>query len=358
MPEIVRAMRAIEPINQLDTRMPRAGKIRLGAKTGNAMKKLTEFRFMSPFEDCIQALAAKYGGTCKPLHDDRASPKDQFEVFTDASQIDVYLIPEGYSTWYEWWKAGGLQRRCDGEFVDVPTAAGPNGEYEMISCPCLCMSEGVRSCDVKTRLVVILPDVPMRGAWLLETKSFNAAVEVPGMHKMITQLSPGGMVRAQLGIEQREKMVLGKKRSYVVPTLTMPETAMELQAGLAGVRAISASRLAEIGSGAVATPALPAGTPVVVRPATVDDEIADAELIDDEWEEIEAGLRNDAEQFSLDETRFLAAIHSQIAKDSKGNEVDDDERKRRAREARRKMGDGELEPVGFKADGSVQWLKK
>lgn len=353
--------RELQPIAELDRRIPRAGKLKMGEKTEKAMRKLETWRLLSPFKDCVDAFAAQYGGTVKPYHDDAANPKDQFEVVTTSASIEVYLIPDGIDASYEMWGGGMRQRDCDGRVCKIEEPE--QDDYVIVEHGCLCRAEGVRRCNPKLRIIVLLPNVPMRGAFLLETGSWFAQNEMPGMFDLITTLSRDGMKRATLTIDKRTDVRFGKggkpiRRNFVVPVLSMVDTPMEIMGGMADVRAISAGAAANLASQGVATPQIGPGTPVAVRatPQT-DDDIADAELVDPEWDEIEDGWRHDADQFGLDPERFIVAMHAQIQFDSKGVEVSDEERKKRGRAARAKMSSGEIEPIGIGGDGKITWRK-
>lgn len=366
-------MREIRPIAELDRRMPRAGKIKAGVKSGRAMKSISEWRFISPHEDAIRSLAAQYGGDPHPFSDPTAVPKDQWEVLTNAPSIDVMLMVDGLDCAYEQWSNGGCVRRCDGETCAIPVKSGDH-DYEMVDVRCLCTSEGERSCDVKTRLTVILPDTPFHGGWLLETKSWAAAEELPGMHDLILELGAGRMTMATLTIEKRSKKTVAGGRNFVVPVLGMKQTAMELQQGMASAAAIAAA-----GTPVVVRPALPAGAPqqtplesddraewrgdpeVDQRLADRvhadsqgaspdDDDIVDAEIIDPEDEEIDARLYADAEQFGLDPQRFVDAMRRRVS-----IEPTIEAQRDALRKASSATRAGTAEPLGFKADGTIQW---
>lgn len=362
--------RSVQPIAELDRRIPRAGKVKLGAKTAKAMTKLEAFRFLSPFKDCIEAIAAQYGGECKPYHDDDANPKDQFEVFTTASSIEVYLIPDGIDACYEMWGGGMRQRNCDGRICSIEEP--DHDDYIIVEHKCLCMAEGTMRCKPKLRIVVLMPNVPMRGAWLLETGSWFAQNEMPGMFDLITTLSRDGMKRATLSIDRRTDVKFGRngkpiRRNYVVPVLSMVDTPMEIMGGMADVRAISAGAGGNLPSQGVATPSLGPGTPVAVRgpgaqaegfSTLIDDDVVEAEIVDEELDLIEEGLRSDAAQFGLDEDRFVAAMLALGRMLVKGEEPTRLQVFDRLRKARMQMASGEREPIGLTADGQITWSKK
>lgn len=336
--------RDVVPLSEIGGRLPRQGKLKLGVKTGKAMKSISEFRFTSPYRDSLEALAKMYGGEVKPWHDDKASPPDQFELLSRANEIDVMLMPDGLDTSYELWSGGGCTRRCDGVDVVVPVKVGEH-DYDLSTMPCLCKLEGERQCDAKTRLTVILPGVPMRGGWLLETKSQYAMEELPGMHDLIVALGQKGIVTARLGIEKRSKATVSGTRRFVVPRLSLMHTPEQIQLGMAGIAAISASGQASTMGGLPVATAGALGTGTV----TADEDIAEAEVLDDDLLDIEAKLKDAATHFGLDADRFVHAI--ELGKDLAAG----GEGRKRLREAIQRMRDGHIAPLGFSERGLIQW---
>lgn len=232
------ARNTVVPLHDLDRRTPEAGRIRLGVRSGRAMKSIETFRFTSPYQDLIEMLAGKYGGTARPWSDDRARIQNQFEVVTTTSEIPVYLPANGLSSWYEKWSGGGCERRCDGVSCEIAQMQGDNAS--MVKTSCICLGKGVRECEPYTRLSVVLPELPFRGTWRLETKGWNALHELPGMFDMIRSLDESGrMVQAYLGVEKRSDKNNGRTRHYVVPKLTVGQSPQELQAGDAAVVSIA-----------------------------------------------------------------------------------------------------------------------
>ena len=215
------------PIAALDSRIPEAGRIRLGVKTGNAMKSIDTFRFTSPDEDLITELAELYGGQCVPWNDPKANPPNQWQVITQAKEIAIYLPANSLSCWYEMWAGGGVQRRCDGEICQIPRTT-PGG-WEMGSGPCVCASSGAMQCRPYTRLNVILPTIPFRGVWRLETKGWNAATELPGMVDIIDACAGAGViVRATMYVERRVQQTPAGKRNFVVPGIKLAASMAEI----------------------------------------------------------------------------------------------------------------------------------
>ena len=284
------------PLNQLDKRAPEAGRIRLGVKSGRAMKSIDTFRFTSPHKDAIERLAELYGGVAKPWSDAKAN-KDQYEVITDAKKIEVIVQPQGLSVWYEMWTGGGCARRCDGEEVQTPSK-DPNEMYDI--SPCICNKKGVSECRPYTRLNVVLPALAFAGMWRLETKGWNAAHELPGMFDMLTALrETGAPVRGFLHLEQRTSVRGGQTKHFVVPTLSMDASPNELISGEGGA---TLSIEPETGG---SVRALEAGAPAEVEP-----EVVEAVLVMDEATEadIEAQIRTIAEANSLDPAAVVATI--------------------------------------------------
>ena len=232
------ARMGVVPISQLTRRAPEAGRIRLGVKTGRAMKSIDTFRFTSPYEDVIRDIAHIFGGEPKPWSDERARIQNQWEVVTPTTDIPVYLPQDGLSIWYEKWSGGGCERRCDGESCEVVKMQGDNAVP--VSTPCICVAKGARECQPYTRLNVVLPMLRFAGTWRLETKGWNAAHELPGMVELIQSLhASGAMVQARLSIQKRSDKVGGKTRHYVVPVLSVDESPQALQAGAGAVTALN-----------------------------------------------------------------------------------------------------------------------
>lgn len=354
--------RSVTPLTELDRRVPEAGRIRMGVKvpitTGkNAGKSrprgLDTWRFTSQHRDLIEAIAAHYGGEARPWHDDTASPADQFEVITEANSIRVLVVPDGISIWYELWAAGGCKRRCDGIEVESPQLVGES-DYEMVKAPCICHEQGMAECDPHTRLLVLLPEFSFMGAWRFESKGWNAAQELPGMYDMISEVhARGSMIDAMLSIASEERMTPTGKRNFKKPKLTVRQTVLEIAAGAAGLQ--------QLGGG---------GTPVEVRPAlnaaprfapstpgqddidlgSIDDGITEAELVSDEEIEIIALLKADARNFNLDPDAYVAGIRAGSTDEATGTLSLE-----RFREYSRRARAGEIEPLGLKANGRVQW---
>lgn len=286
------------PIANINRRLPEAGRIRTGVKSGRAMKALREFRFTSHDRTALDQVAELYGGTVQPWNEPKAAP-GQFELLTVATEIRVVLPPDplGGTPIYERWTGGGCDRRCDGLTCSTQIQ-GPEGP-EPTEVGCLCTAAGEMSCDVKVRLNVLLPEVRFVGTWRLESKSWNAAQELPGMVDMIQSLQGTGLSHATLTLQPRKSVSGGQTKNFVIPVLGIPASLEQLAAGAARLQSLGTG-----GGGPSLAPALGAGGTSEVEvvsdsadtaernpsdqggedkhsPPDPDDEIADAEIVDD-----------------------------------------------------------------------------
>lgn len=269
------------PIIELQRRLHEAGRIRIGQQVPitsgeNAGKlrpvKLEKFRFTSANRRALDAVANLYGGTVEAWPE--APAGEQFQVFTEAAEIDVVVPPEtmALTQHYELWSGGGCKRRCDG------TELVPDGG------PCLCDPEK-RECKPHTRLSLMLAKVPGIGMWRLDTQGWYAAVELGGSFEMAAMLAavvgrdvlPGKLRLEQKAVKRPaprnpDKVVTHK---FNVPVL---DFGVDMAALAAGVSPIAPPALAAGGDPPIS---LPAASPVtaVPRPAppSVAEQIASVE---------------------------------------------------------------------------------
>lgn len=263
-------MKPIRHVGELGSRVREQGRLRMGVKTGSAMKALKHWRFTSPERPPLEILAGLYGGEVRPWSEPKAGQgKDQFELLSTSEKIRVFIPPGGLSTWYEEWSKGGVKRRCDGETVFL------DGD-DQTPAPCICNLQQNLVCKPKTRLSVVLPEVrPFGGVWRLDTGSWNAADEMAAMERMLDQLQVDGLVEAQLLIEPRSRMVKGRKKNYVVPVILVSASAQTaLTAGQEGTMLMA-------GSETLALP-VPSAAPDNVTDVIEPDEdgILDAQVVD------------------------------------------------------------------------------
>jgi len=223
------------PIVTLQRRNTEVGRIRLGQKlkTKNGKEypsSLETLRFTSPRKDRIEQIAELYGGEVRPWQPLRGNA--QWEVVTDTDSVPVMVPPQdpAESQWLEMWSAGGCQRRCDGV---TETISGD---------PCLCDPDPQeRDCKMHTRVSVMLKDVKGIGVWLVNTGSFYAATELPGVAEFLVKAQ--GIIPGRLILSQRTVTRGGTTKRFVVPVLDIDEfTPAEILSGRAPQ--IAAQRLA------------------------------------------------------------------------------------------------------------------
>lgn len=208
----------VTPIGDIPRRLPEAGRIRIGVKGGKQGRmSIDTFRFTSADEAALAKLAQLYGGEVRPWDEPKANP-GQFELRTQAKEISVALPPEPLSTFYELWTGGGNLRRCDGATCDL------NGHEGRTEVPCICDTRGAMECSLKVRLSVLIPEVRFLGTWRLDTGSWNAAHEMPGMVDLICSLQGRGIHRAILRNEARTEQVAGKRKKVQVPVLGVDDS--------------------------------------------------------------------------------------------------------------------------------------
>lgn len=271
-------MNALVPFTERQRRLPLAGRIRSGIRVpkkggGTRPSWIETFRFTAPARADLDILATLYGGPVEPWSEPKS--EHRWQLITEASEIKVVLPPEplGDGPSYEMWGGKGLARSCDGMTCELQVD-GSDGP-ELVERPCLCRERNVKECKPKLRLSVILPDLPLRGVWRFDTSSDLAADEIPGMVELIMAAQNRGLTSAILRLERRQSQ--GGSHRYVVPALGVPLSLEGLLAGHLRVGSPSAPvALTEAGGMGLnkASPALP--------PASVDHDIIEAELVEDD----------------------------------------------------------------------------
>ncbi|MDA0636635.1 hypothetical protein ACQEUU_33985 [Nonomuraea sp. CA-218870] len=182
------------------------GHIRIGdsvpTEHGVRPRKLSTFRFTSPSRPLIEAAADLYGGTVAEM----TRGMDKWQVTTTADEIPVLLPPHSVTQWMEYWDGPYCERRCDGETIEQKSGR-----------PCLCRAEGRLRCTVKTRLSVLLQDVPSLGTWLLVSGGLNAAEDLPDRAAFIERA--GDYIDAILLVTETRTLKDGKPVTFPVPRL-------------------------------------------------------------------------------------------------------------------------------------------
>ena len=267
-------MRKVEPLTENYSRVPEQGRIRLGIQDeGRGFpKSLDTFRFTSPDRDAIENIAEIYGGSTKIWNNKKATPQNQWQVITEASDVRVFLPPNSIDVWYEEWSGGGLLRRCDGIEAQVQSQTPDGTDIDIVPCVCSPMVDkgGSMLCDPHTRLNIILPDVRFGGTWRIESKGWSASRDLPAMINLIYSMQDKGMTVARLSLEKRKKISGGKTRNYVVPKLSVDSSPVEIMSGDAVPQ--------------IEQPEVPA----IAERSTV--EIIEAEIVEEGWDTPPSGV--------------------------------------------------------------------
>jgi hypothetical protein len=255
---------AVVPVDSLARRIPIVAKLKSGAKTANgAPKSIDKWRATTSSRPWAENFANRYGGEVKAFT--AGNSPHQWEVFSDAAEVSIALLDEGYSIAYELWSAGGCQRRCDGVTASVLSTTGPDN-VEYVDSPCICDRKGVLECSLKSRLTFVMPDLPFAGGCVYETSSKNFAEESQGMLALIQQMQARGVTRGVLRLEQRKS---SGGRRYTIAVVGVSESLDGIASGRASVGSIgTAPERPELSSPASSPglvedgePASPSGSP-------------------------------------------------------------------------------------------------
>ena len=253
-----------------------AGRLRLGltVQSSNGRTRPTRSEtwiFTSPDKTKADAAAQLWGGEVEHWQPMGNGGK-QWRVITAATSIDA-ILPSGdpLSQAYEQWSKGGCVRRC-------------NGETESFSgSPCPCLAEfgeqwyeqpKGRVCDTKSRLKVLLPELPGLGSYRIETGSYYAADEIAGVVDFIRgAVGNTALVPIRVRIEQRTRVANGETKHFPVPVVELRGVTT---ATLLGPQV---ERTFQIG----APPAVPqiAAAPAPVDVDDITDDLADATTVEE-----------------------------------------------------------------------------
>lgn len=256
-------------------RLRQLGEIRLGELKAITKKdgtpgirpaKLKKFRLTSPDRRLLEGVASLYGGTVQQWTPPNGGAAE-WEVYTEVDRLPVIVPPNALSQWYEEYKGPQCVKRCDG--VTEQKSDGP----------CICDPQRLgakldpqrRRCATTTRLNVMLRDVEATGTWLLISRGYFAAIELPGMADLISRI--GAYAPCTLGLEQRRvTQANGDPADIVVPTLDLALSPGKLLGG--GVSAPEAMTAnappTAIGGQRAALPAAPEPTPQLQAPEVPD----------------------------------------------------------------------------------------
>jgi hypothetical protein len=180
------------PIVDIQPRPTEIGRIRTGEKTDRGLpKRLDHFRLTSQSQAAIARAAELYGG--EPTVWSDAPDPGTYELRTETAALPI-VIPtslETVSQWYELWESGvEAVRRCDGVTEQISGS------------PCFCTA-GERECSPKTRVSVMLPDLPGLGVWRLDSGGYIAAASIPSTIELLARLTRDPWVEATLRLVQR-----------------------------------------------------------------------------------------------------------------------------------------------------------
>ena len=210
-------MRGPTSIINRQKRLVEVGRIRLGAekpKENKPGRPLATFRFTSRNQTALAQIATLWGGEITEWTGHRG----QFQIYTQATEIPIWVAPQPPSQAYEFYTKGGMQRRCDGETCVLLK----DGKEIPKKCACFAGGDqtafglGKDGCSLYTRVQVMLPDIPAVGVWLMVTQSWYAAMEIPTVLGYLKE-----MTEAVLAIEQRESVSNNQTKHYNVPVIRL-----------------------------------------------------------------------------------------------------------------------------------------
>lgn len=207
------------PILNIQARDREVGRLRLGEKVatadgGTRPSSLVKFRLTSQDRQLLEQCAEVYGGIPEPW-------SDQWQLKIDADEIDILATFIDPTQWYEHWEKRGCIHRCDGCF-DTKTES---------ACSC---DPDDRLCKPVTRITFFLPKLASLGVWRLETRSKNAAYELPNAVEYLQKARSLGIpVPATVALERRTSVHNGETRKFVVPVLRLRITLESLMGQIA-----------------------------------------------------------------------------------------------------------------------------
>lgn len=294
-------------ILDLQRRGQQIGRLRIGqqipsSKPGKMRPvALDTFRFTTGSRHTADAIAELYGGKVVPWG-------NQWEVVTGRNAIEVVIPPRDQiiSQWYEMWTGGGCQRRCDSQREQLsggpclcPHAEDPTDPDEVEAAARerdrLAKMNPPRACQRKTRISVMIPDLPGLGVFRLDTGSFYAAGEVLDAADLMQAARDRQVyLPAMVRIDQRERVKDGKTKKYPVPLLEVMVTFRQIVTGELSAAGIAAQlppapgqQQRAITSGQPTPPPVPSPLPAPEESPMSAQEIADRAAAVTTREEIE-----------------------------------------------------------------------
>lgn len=198
-------------LREFQQRMTEVGRIRTGFYNGRYPEKLDRFRFTSPDEALIRAVAAQFGGEPSQYNPQRTERTD-WQVFSDSSNINVYVPQQRIDPWLEAWRPGTCIRRCDGVTEQIKQE------------PCACAAGLVGAKDIckpTVRVQLMLAEVPGMGTWRLESHGEYAAGELSTLAPFIAKIPMPIPARLRLREETRRPWN-AEKQKFETTTFYVP----------------------------------------------------------------------------------------------------------------------------------------
>jgi len=210
-------MSRIVPLDELDGRIPRVGKISAGytdAKTTNGRTvtfpvKSRTLVFRASDHKQLEAAAAIVGGKVSASPNPRA--EGTWRLISRATAIDVVIADElrDRPGRYEFWGKNGKLRDCDGRSCRFLIDAQSGERRENVPCFCAAYKLSIGDsdgCRITTRLNVIIPafaDIRGMGVWQLESRGRSTFSDLKGLFRLCRALGLPGMfgLPVTLGIE-------------------------------------------------------------------------------------------------------------------------------------------------------------
>lgn len=198
-------------LREFQQRMTEVGRIRTGFYNGRYPEKLDRFRFTSPDEALIRAVAAQFGGEVSQYNPQRTERTD-WQVFSESSNINVYVPQQRIDPWLEAWRPGTCIRRCDGVKEQIKQE------------PCQCAAGLVAAKDIckpTVRVQLMLAEVPGMGTWRLESHGEYAAGELSTLAPFIAKIPMPIPARLRLREETRRPWN-AEKQKFETTTFYVP----------------------------------------------------------------------------------------------------------------------------------------
>ena len=273
------------PLLDIQRRGQQIGRLRIGQQVPSSKPgkmrpvALDTFRFTTGSRHTADAIAELYGGTV-------AAWGKQWEVLTGRNAIQVVVPPRDQviSQWYEMWTAAGCLRRCDSQTEQksggpclCPHAEDPTNPDEVETAARererLAKMNPPRACQRKTRISVMIPDLPGLGVFRLDTGSFYAAGEVLDAGDLMQAAREREVfLPATVRIDHRERVENGQTKKYPVPVLEVMATFRQIVTGALSAAGIAAQLPPAPGEPQRAitsgTTQTPAKAPAEIEPAT------------------------------------------------------------------------------------------